>query len=171
MGMAPPVSIRQVVPAFAAPVRPEDSPAFRAPVTQVSTGVEESPAFKASITTPSARVEDSLPASKVTMTPVTPQGQEDNLPALKSHVVPSHIHLENPSTAKVPCHPVSVGVENALNLKFPNKTPTAHVEIQQISKTPVSPPLVSSTAVETGISVETKVPESLMIEELNELKI
>lgn len=172
MGMAPPVSIRQVVPAFAAPVRPQDSPAFRAPITQVAARVEDSPAYKSPITTPSARVEDSLPASKVTMTPVTPLGQEETSLAFKSHAVPSHVHLENPSTAKAPCHPVSVGVENASNLKFPDKTSTVHVEIQQTSENPFCPPLVSSTTVEAEIAaVETKLPESLMIEELNELKV
>lgn len=171
LGMAPPVSIRQVVPAFAAPVRPEDSLAFRAPITQVAARVEDSPAFKAPKTTSSARVEDSLPASSVTMTPVTPSGQEETSLAFKSHAVPLHMHIENPPTAKAPCNLVSIGVENASSLKFPTKTSTVNVEIQQTSETPVSPPLVSSTTVETGVAVETKLPVSLMIEELNELKV
>ncbi|KAL1828058.1 hypothetical protein DCAR_0207263 [Daucus carota subsp. sativus] len=171
MGMAPPVSIRQVVPAFAAPVRTEDSPAFRAPLTQVTACAEDLAAFKAPVSTPSARVEDSLPASKVTMPPITPPGQEETAPAFKSHAAPAHIHLENPSTAKVPCHPVSVGAENESNLEFSIKTSTFHAETQQTSELSVRPPLVSHMTAETDKEVESKLPESLMVEELNELKV
>ncbi|KAL8090432.1 double-stranded RNA-binding protein 2-like [Apium graveolens] len=165
LGMAPPVSVRQVVPAFAAPVRPGDSLAFKAPITQVAARVDDLPAFKAPTTASSARLEDSSP------TPVTPSSQEEASLTIKSHAVPLHIHLENPPTAKAPCNLVSIGVENASNLKFPNKISTVNVEIQQASETPVSAPLVSSRTVETGVAVETKLPESLMIEELNELKV
>lgn len=187
-GIAPPVTIRNAIPAYSAPPMPPPSqpiqvrhptsmgiappvcirqavPAFAAPVR-----VEDSPAFKAPVIPPSARAENLAPASKV---PVSPPVRVEVPPAFKSLISPAPVQVENPpaSTAFSLTGP-SIQADKPSFSRVSTIPAAVRIENPQTSKSLVTPPSSSSSpGEETAHADETKLLESSVSEDLKGLKV